>query len=32
VEVKSGVLPGEALIVNAPAALADKGRVRVKGS
>jgi len=32
VEVKSGVLPGEALIVNAPPALADKGRVRVKGS
>ncbi len=32
VEVKSGVLPGEALIVNAPPALADKARVRIKGS
>src|SRR5262245_39867901 len=32
VEVKSGVMPGEAVIVNAPAALADRAVVRVKGS
>jgi RND family efflux transporter MFP subunit len=32
VEVKSGVLPGEVVILNAPAGLTDGARVRVKGS
>ncbi len=32
VEVKSGVVPGEALILNPPAGLADHARVRVKGT
>ncbi|HEY7290723.1 MAG TPA: efflux RND transporter periplasmic adaptor subunit [Vicinamibacterales bacterium] len=31
VEVKSGVLPGESLVVNPPAGLVDRGLVRVKG-
>ena len=31
VEVRSGVVPGEAMILNPPAALADRGPVRVKG-
>jgi RND family efflux transporter MFP subunit len=32
VEVTSGVLPGEAVILNAPATLPDRALVRVKGS
>jgi len=32
VEVRNGVGPGDAVIVNPPATLVDKGRVRVKGS
>ena len=32
VEVKSGVVPGETVIVNPPAALVDRAVVRVKGS
>lgn len=32
VEVKSGVVPGEALILNPPPGLADHARVRVKGT
>ncbi len=32
VEVKAGVLPGETVILNAPAGLADRAPVRVKGS
>jgi RND family efflux transporter MFP subunit len=32
VEVKSGLLPGEAVILNAPATLTDRALVRVKGS
>ena len=32
IEVKSGVVPGEALIVNPPAGLADRMLVRVKGT
>ena len=32
VEVKSGVVPGEAVILNPPAGLTDRGVVRVKGS
>jgi RND family efflux transporter MFP subunit len=31
VEVKSGLVPGETVILNAPAGLADRARVRVKG-
>jgi HlyD family secretion protein len=31
VEVKSGVVPGDAVILNPPAGLADRGPVRVKG-
>jgi RND family efflux transporter MFP subunit len=31
VEVKNGVVPGEALILNPPPTLADRGPVRVKG-
>ena len=31
VEVRSGVVPGEALILNPPAGLTDRGRVRLKG-
>jgi multidrug efflux pump subunit AcrA (membrane-fusion protein) len=31
VEVRSGVVPGEALVLNPPATLADRGPVRVKG-
>jgi HlyD family secretion protein len=31
VEIRSGVAPGEALILNPPSALADRGPVRVKG-
>ena len=31
VEVKSGVVPGETLILNPPAALADRALVRIKG-
>jgi HlyD family secretion protein len=31
VEVKGGVVPGEALILNPPATLTDRGPVRVKG-
>src|SRR5438093_2068476 len=31
VEVRSGVIAGEAVILNPPPALSDKGRVRVKG-
>jgi multidrug efflux pump subunit AcrA (membrane-fusion protein) len=30
VEVRSGVVPGEALILNPPPTLTDRGRVRVK--
>jgi HlyD family secretion protein len=32
VEVKTGLVPGEAVIVNAPAGLNDGGPVRIKGS
>ena len=32
VEVRSGLAPGEAVVLNPPADLADGGRVRVKGS
>jgi RND family efflux transporter MFP subunit len=32
VEVKSGLAPGEAVILNAPAGLTDHGRVRVRGA
>ena len=32
VEVKSGVAPGEAVVLNPPAGLTDRGVVRVKGS
>ena len=32
VEVKSGAVPGETVILNPPAGLADRGIVRVKGS
>jgi hypothetical protein len=32
VEVRSGVSPGEAVVLDPPADLADGGRVRVKGS
>jgi multidrug efflux pump subunit AcrA (membrane-fusion protein) len=32
VEVRSGVLPGDAVIVNPPATLTDRGVVRVKGT
>jgi RND family efflux transporter MFP subunit len=32
VEVRSGVLPGDAVIVNPPATLTDRGLVRVKGT
>ena len=31
VEVRSGIVPGEALILNPPAGLADRGLVRLKG-
>jgi HlyD family secretion protein len=31
VEVKSGVVPGEALILNPPPTLTDRGPVRLKG-
>jgi HlyD family secretion protein len=31
VEVRSGVVPGEALVLNPPATLTDRGPVRVKG-
>jgi hypothetical protein len=30
IEVRSGVIPGETLIVNPPPTLTDRGRVRVK--
>jgi hypothetical protein len=29
--VKSGLVPGEVLILNAPAGLTDRGRVRIRG-
>jgi hypothetical protein len=32
VEVKSGVVPGEVVVVNPPAGLIDRGPVRVKGT
>ena len=32
VEVKSGVVPGEMIVVNPPAGLVDRGPVRVKGT
>jgi RND family efflux transporter MFP subunit len=32
VEVKSGIVPGETVVVNPPATLVDRGLVRVKGS
>ena len=32
VEVKSGVVPGEMVVVNPPAGLTDRGPVRVKGT
>jgi RND family efflux transporter MFP subunit len=32
VEVRSGILPGDAVIVNPPATLTDRGLVRVKGT
>jgi RND family efflux transporter MFP subunit len=32
VEVRSGVLPGDAVIINPPATLTDRGLVRVKGT
>jgi HlyD family secretion protein len=32
VEVRSGLSPGEGVVLNPPADLADGGRVRVKGS
>jgi HlyD family secretion protein len=32
VEVKSGVVPGEVVVVNPPAGLTDRGPVRVKGT
>jgi HlyD family secretion protein len=31
VEVRSGVVPGEALVINPPANLTDRGVVRLKG-
>src|SRR5262249_55001121 len=31
IEAKSGVIPGETLILNPPAGLIDRARVRVKG-
>ena len=31
VEVRSGVVPGEAVILNPPSTLADRGPVRLKG-
>jgi RND family efflux transporter MFP subunit len=32
VEIKSGVVPGEVIVLNPPAGLVDRGLVRVKGS
>jgi HlyD family secretion protein len=32
VEVRSGVVPGETVILNPPAGLTDRGPVRVKGT
>jgi len=32
VEIKSGVVPGEVVVLNPPAGLTDRGIVRVKGS
>jgi HlyD family secretion protein len=32
VEVRTGVVPGDAVILNPPQALTDRGPVRVKGS
>jgi RND family efflux transporter MFP subunit len=32
IEIKSGVAPGEAVVLNPPPALTDHGRVRVKGT
>ena len=32
VEVRSGLAPGETVILNAPAGLTDRARVRIKGS
>ena len=32
IEVKSGVMAGETVIINAPVGLTDRARVRVKGS
>jgi len=32
VEVRGGVVPGDAVIVNPPPALTDRGLVRVKGT
>ena len=32
VEVRTGVVPGDAVILNPPAALVDRGVVRIKGT
>ncbi len=32
VEVKTGLAPGEAVVLNAPATVTDRGRVRVRGT
>jgi hypothetical protein len=32
VEIKSGIVPGEVVVLNPPAVLVDRGLIRVKGS